>query len=512
MPRDGLTGGYSLPAGNPYVNGTIIDETVVNATLSDIGTALSNSIAKDGQTTVTANIPMGGNKLTNVAAGSAANQNPIISQIQDGSLLTLGSVSGTDTITGALTPAIVAYTARMLVTFTPANNGTGAATIAINGLAAKAIVKGNAAALVAGDLVTTAPAIMVYDGTAFVLLNPQHNVANDEITFARMQNIASDRLIGRDTASSGDPEEITVSGGLEWTGAGGIQRSALTGEVGATAGSNSLTIVANAVINTKLGQMAQATVKGRQSGAGTGDPQDLTAAQLVTVINTADGTGTGLDSDLLDGQEGTFYRDASNLNAGSLPDARVQQSNVTQHQAALSIAETQIVDGAILARLAANETVSGRWNFSGQPAVSARRSTGSQSLSSGAATDMTFPTEDTDVGSGFNGATGIFTAPATGVYFFTCGLVLTNNTAGNAVLNSVYFSRNNASSGTADRHFIGQPVSSGANVAAASILNLSGSAIMALTASDTLRIKVDIGGSNALTGDIGSRFGGYMLA
>lgn len=36
-----------------------------------------------------------------------------------------------------------------------------------------------------------------------------------------------------------------------------------------------------------------------------------------------DGSGSGLDSDLLDGQDGTYYRNADNLNAGTLPPARL---------------------------------------------------------------------------------------------------------------------------------------------------------------------------------------------
>lgn len=71
-------------------------------------------------------------------------------------------------------------------------------------------------------------------------------IANDAVTFGKMQNITTDRLIGRDTASSGDPEEITVGGGLEFTGSGGIQRSALTGDVTASAGSNATTLTGNA--------------------------------------------------------------------------------------------------------------------------------------------------------------------------------------------------------------------------------------------------------------------------
>lgn len=78
----------------------------------------------------------------------------------------------------------------------------------------------------------------------------------------------------------------------------------------------------NSIDNTKAADMAQATVKGRAAAAGTGDPTDLTAAQLVTLLTGADGAGSLLDADKLDGQEGAFYQDASNLNAGTLPAAR----------------------------------------------------------------------------------------------------------------------------------------------------------------------------------------------
>ena len=44
----------------------------------------------------------------------------------------------------------------------------------------------------------------------------------DVVTHAKYQDIATDRLLGRDTAASGDPEELTVGNGLAFTGAGGI--------------------------------------------------------------------------------------------------------------------------------------------------------------------------------------------------------------------------------------------------------------------------------------------------
>jgi len=39
--------------------------------------------------------------------------------------------------------------------------------------------------------------------------------------------------------------------------------------------------------------------------------------------DTTDGSGSGLDADLLDGQSSAFYQNAGNLNAGTLPDARL---------------------------------------------------------------------------------------------------------------------------------------------------------------------------------------------
>ena len=40
-------------------------------------------------------------------------------------------------------------------------------------------------------------------------------------------------------------------------------------------------------------------------------------------FSVTQGSGSGLDADLLDGQQGSFYRNASNLNAGTIPDARI---------------------------------------------------------------------------------------------------------------------------------------------------------------------------------------------
>lgn len=109
-------------------------------------------------------------------------------------------------------------------------------------------------------------------------------INNGVVTYAKLQDVsATDRLLGRDTAGAGDVEELTVSGGVEFTGTG-IQRSALTGDVTASAGSNATTIASDAVTNTKLANMAQNTFKGRVS-AGTSDPEDLSSSQATSILS-----------------------------------------------------------------------------------------------------------------------------------------------------------------------------------------------------------------------------------
>jgi hypothetical protein len=50
---------------------------------------------------------------------------------------------------------------------------------------------------------------------------------------------------------------------------------------------SSSAIAPNSIGNDRLVQVAQATIKGRSAAAGTGDVQDLTANQVVTIVNTA---------------------------------------------------------------------------------------------------------------------------------------------------------------------------------------------------------------------------------
>lgn len=145
---------------------------------------------------------------------------------------------------------------------------------------------------------------------------------------------------------------------------------------------NDLTVNASGIVDATVGLEVSDLTSGRVTYATTNgrltDASTLTfAAGLLTAtrFESTQTTGTApfvvasttavtnLNADLLDGQHGAFYQDAANLNAGVLADARVQQSNVTQHEAALTILESQITDGTILARVGGNEVISGTWEF-----------------------------------------------------------------------------------------------------------------------------------------------------
>jgi len=128
-------------------------------------------MTKDGQTTATANIPMGTFKLTGLGAGTNATDSAQYGQLQAGAT-TIATVTGTDTLTGSLTPAIAAYATGNLFSFVAANTNTGAATINLNSLGAKSITKLGTTALAAGDIVSGQVHLIEYDGTRFQLINP----------------------------------------------------------------------------------------------------------------------------------------------------------------------------------------------------------------------------------------------------------------------------------------------------------------------------------------------------
>lgn len=118
-------------------------------------------------------------------------------------------------------------------------------------------------------------------------------IADDAVTFAKMQNITTARLLGRNTAGTGDVELIRLAAGgsLEFSTTN-LQRAALTGDVTAAADSNATTIANDAVNNAKLRNSGALSVIGRSANS-TGDPADISATAATGAVLRESGSVLG---------------------------------------------------------------------------------------------------------------------------------------------------------------------------------------------------------------------------
>jgi hypothetical protein len=127
-------------------------------------------------------------------------------------------------------------------------------------------------------------------------------IANNAVTFAKVQQIATDKILGRDTSGTGVVEELTVGGGVEFTGSGGIQTSAFTGDVTKAAGGTAQTIATSAVTYAKIQDISAASrLLGRGAGAGAGVAQEISlgtglSMSGTTLSSTAAGSVTSVDA------------------------------------------------------------------------------------------------------------------------------------------------------------------------------------------------------------------------
>ena len=91
-------------AGQPVVTGTVISSTAFNALTADLATGLTTALTKDGQTTPTANIPMGGFKITGIAAATTTGD-----ALSYGRAATVTSISASSVTDSGLTSGRVTY-------------------------------------------------------------------------------------------------------------------------------------------------------------------------------------------------------------------------------------------------------------------------------------------------------------------------------------------------------------------------------------------------------------------
>lgn len=183
--RDG-NGGYSLPSNafsNPTSGGTLTASDA-EAVWNDIEAAIAGSLATDGQSTMTGNLKMGGNKITGLTTGSANTDSVTLGQAQNSGMKWGGVAGGTaDALTISLSPVITAYADGQTFYFvSSASPNTGTATLNVNSVGAKTIKK-NGAALAAGDIAASKVYGVVYYSNEFHLFSPLPDLA---ATYARL--------------------------------------------------------------------------------------------------------------------------------------------------------------------------------------------------------------------------------------------------------------------------------------------------------------------------------------
>ena len=268
MPFNG-SGSFSLPGASfPAVSGAVIDSAKHNANLNDLASGLSTCITKDGQTTLTADLPMGGYKVTGAANGVADTDLATVGQISAATSLLLTGVSGTNTITATATPAPVAYAAGRVYSFVAAGNNTAATTLNINGLGAKSITVKGATALASGDIVSGMMCFVEYDGTRFQLLNPSALLLSGG-------TVAGNLVVsGSSTLASVSTSAATITGGSVT----GITDLAIAdGGTGASTAANAFANLKQAASETATGVIEIATA----AEVGTGSD----AVRAVTPVN-----------------------------------------------------------------------------------------------------------------------------------------------------------------------------------------------------------------------------------
>jgi hypothetical protein len=196
MADDG-SGNFSLPEA-AFVAGTVALAGKVNNNLSDIATALTARVTRNGTGSMSGNLAMGANRVTGLAAGTARTDAAQVAQVQDGGALWGGTAGGTaNARTITLSPAPAAYAAgQRFIFINGAAANSGAATLNANSLGAKDIRKGNGGtALASGDMPADAVVEVVYDGTQFVLSAVSRTAAQAR-TAIGAPNITGDTFTG----------------------------------------------------------------------------------------------------------------------------------------------------------------------------------------------------------------------------------------------------------------------------------------------------------------------------
>lgn len=239
MSYDGL-GNYLVPSGTQAVGGAVIDSVKYNALLTDLQTALTKCLLRDGQGAALAHINMGGFKLLSMAPGVAGTDGVNLSQLQGMTANLLTSVANADAITANVIPILTAYALGQVFYLNPASANTiTGVTLAISGLPAKSITRKGTLPLAVGELVPGTVYQLYYDGTQFQIISQMPSAA--VINLAQLWT-AQQRPFYKNT------DTISVSGTYTFD-------ANTKGQVNAITLTNSITVTMGAPANIVEGAM-----------------------------------------------------------------------------------------------------------------------------------------------------------------------------------------------------------------------------------------------------------------
>ena len=150
-----------------------------------------------------------------------------------------------------------------------------------------------------------------------------------------------------DTTSGALPHNIDLKGGvLKFNSSSGVPEA-----------DSSLTDVATSSANGLMSSSDKAKLDGIEASATT----DQTASEILSAIKTVDGASSGLDADLLDGQQGSYYLDASNfsgLGTVATLNVGIGNNNIPKFTSGVSDDDFLKVDGSVIEGRSASEVVS----------------------------------------------------------------------------------------------------------------------------------------------------------
>ena len=175
---EGSSGCATKEAGGIGITAALEDQR-----FNEFATGINTCITKDGQNAATANIPMGGFKLTNIGVATATTDAARASQVQDGTLShgTTGGSANAQTLT--TTPSFSPQTGTV-VTFKAGFTNTASASFKVNGEGGTqnlAVLKGNGmtTSLHGGELVaSTFYRAIRTDSSTWLLINPSPPIIN----------------------------------------------------------------------------------------------------------------------------------------------------------------------------------------------------------------------------------------------------------------------------------------------------------------------------------------------